>query len=86
MTQEEIQHEVCRTLADTFELDIDSIRPESRLLEDLDLDSIDAIDIAVKLQDVVGRRIKEDELHGMRTVGDVTALVTRCVDPQRLAA
>jgi acyl carrier protein len=41
------------------------------LAEDLDLDSIDAVDLVVKLQEMTGRKLKVDEFRSVRTVGDV---------------
>jgi len=76
MTQDEARRRIVEMMAQTFELEPAKITPESRLYEDLDLDSIDALDLVVKLQDLVHRRVTEDELRGLRTVGDVVALVT----------
>ena len=48
--------------------------PKSRarhLFEDLDLDSIDAVDLVVKLQDLTGRKFKPEEFKSVRTVGDI---------------
>ena len=42
-----------------------------KLFEDLDLDSIDAIDLMVKLQELTGRKMKPEEFKTVRTVGDV---------------
>ncbi|PIC97795.1 acyl carrier protein, partial [Sporosarcina sp. P29] len=47
--QETIYQEVCELLATLFELDPQEITPEARLYEDLDLDSIDAVDMIVHL-------------------------------------
>ncbi len=71
MTRTELFDRVTRTLAELFELDAGSITMESRLVEDLDLDSIDAIDLAVKMQELTGRRLEEDDLRRIRTVADI---------------
>ena len=52
-------------------------REDSLLRDDLDLDSIDAIDLAVKIQEITGARVDEAELRHVRTVGDVVDLITR---------
>lgn len=62
-------------MAETFELELDQIKPTSRLYEDLDLDSIDALDLVVKLQELTKRRVREDELRALRTVSDVVDMV-----------
>ncbi len=58
-------------LEQTFGLDPSRITRESRLSEDLDLDSIDAVDLAVKLQKASGTRIAPEVFKRVRTVGDV---------------
>jgi acyl carrier protein len=75
MTRDQIFQRVSQVLTETFELDGSRIRLETRLFDELDLDSIDAIDMAVKLQGMTGRRVAEAELRGIRTVGDVVDLI-----------
>ena len=58
-------------LEEMFEVPRDKIILEARLYEDLDLDSIDAVDLVVKLQEISGKRIKPDAFKAVRTVGDV---------------
>jgi acyl carrier protein len=58
-------------LEETFGLDRSRITLEARLVEDLDLDSIDAVDLAVKLQRSAGVRIAAEVFKRVRTVGDV---------------
>jgi acyl carrier protein len=77
MTREEIFIEVQKNLAEMFTLDASAITEESRLRDDLDLDSIDAIDLAVRLQDLTGKRVDETALREVRTVRDVVDLIDR---------
>ena len=81
MEREEIQARVIGMIAETFELDAAGITAESRLYEDLDLDSIDALDMVVKLQEFMNRRVNEGELRQLRTVGDVVDLVLEASVP-----
>ena len=75
MTRAEIYQRITGILVKTFELDPADIRPESRLFEDLDLDSIDAVDMFVELHEVTGRRIDPQAARNIRTVQDIVALV-----------
>lgn len=75
MTRAEIYNRIVGILVKSFELDPSDIRPESRLFEDLDLDSIDAIDMFVELHDVTGRRIDVAVARKIRTVDDIVNLV-----------
>jgi acyl carrier protein len=54
-----------------FEIPEGKITREARLYEDLDLDSIDAVDLMVKLQEITERKLKPEEFKTVRTVGDV---------------
>jgi acyl carrier protein len=62
-------------LIDSFELEAERITPAARLRDDLDLDSIDAIDLAVRLEEETGLKLADEELKGLRQVDDVVALV-----------
>lgn len=75
MTRAEIYNRIVGILVKSFELDPGDIRPESRLFEDLDLDSIDAIDMFVELHEVTGRRIDVQVARKIRTVEDIVNLV-----------
>ena len=75
MSREQIFGSVRDMMAETFELEMDRITLEARLYEDLDLDSIDALDMVVKLQEIIHRRVEEQELRALVTVGDVVSMV-----------
>ncbi len=62
-------------LEDLFEVPRTDITLEASLYEDLDLDSIDAVDLVIKLQEVTGAKVKPDEFKAVRTVGDVVESV-----------
>lgn len=75
MTQDEIYARIVEILSDSFELDPAEIKKESTLYEELDLDSIDAIDIFVQLRDVTGRRPDPTEARKVRTVQELIEFV-----------
>lgn len=77
MTRDEIFEQICTTLTENFEIEPSAIKPESRLIDDLGLDSIDAIDMAVRIQQMTNSRVEEDELKKLRTVDDTVNLVAR---------
>ncbi|MDW3778321.1 acyl carrier protein [Kluyvera cryocrescens] len=72
-----IYEEVSTLLVKLFELAPQDIRPDARLYEDLELDSIDAIDMIVHLQKKTGNKIKPEEFKAVRTVQDVVDAVER---------
>ncbi|MDP9127465.1 MAG: acyl carrier protein [Pseudomonadota bacterium] len=71
MTRNEILTQLQDILGELFEIPAEKVRPEAKLFEELDLDSIDAIDLVVKLQAMTGRRIAPQDFKNVRTVGDV---------------
>ena len=75
MMKSEIFERIREILVDTFELDSDDITMESHLFSDLDLDSIDAVDLVVKLQEYTDRKIDPTVFKSVRTVSDVVDAV-----------
>jgi acyl carrier protein len=80
MTKEEIFEEVRSILCREFEFSPDEVLPTSHLIDDLDLDSIDAIDLAVKLEERTGLDLEEKELRALRLVQDVVDVVYTHLD------
>jgi acyl carrier protein len=75
MTKEQILDSLRNLMVELFELKPEQIRLDAHLIDDLDLDSIDAIDMAVKLQDMTGKKIEEEKLKSIRTVSHVVDMV-----------
>jgi acyl carrier protein len=75
MTDEQILEKLKAILAEAFEIDPERVTPEASLFEELELDSIDAVDLAIKLQEMTGKRIKPEDFKTVRTVGDVVRTV-----------
>jgi acyl carrier protein len=75
MTPDEILAYLRQTIAELFEIEAAQIHAESTLFDELDLDSIDAVDLVAKLQQLTGSRIEEQAMRGVKTVGDLAALV-----------
>ncbi|MDA8230030.1 MAG: acyl carrier protein [Magnetospirillum sp.] len=71
MTRDEVFTKLSGYLQEMFEIPAERIAPDAKLFEDLDLDSIDAVDLVVKLQELTGKKIKPDQFKTVRTVGDV---------------
>lgn len=75
MTENEILERIRAIFNENFGIAPERVTPEAHLFEELDLDSIDAVDLAIKLQEMTGRRIKPEEFKSVRTVADVVAAV-----------
>ncbi|WP_448549439.1 acyl carrier protein [Thalassotalea fusca] len=70
-TKAEILDMLSDVLVEDFEIDRDDITEEANLYEDLDLDSIDAVDLVVRLRAITGKKIEPEVFKQVRTVGDV---------------
>ena len=77
MAKDEIFARVARVLEESFDLRPAQLRPDAHLIDDLDLDSIDAIDLVVSLEAETGLDVSEEELKSIRVVQDVVDLVHR---------
>jgi acyl carrier protein len=77
LTEDEIYSRLRNILKDSFEIEESRISPQANLFQDLNLDSIDGVDLAIKLQEMTGKRIKPEEFKSVRTVSDVVQTVQR---------
>lgn len=75
MNREEIFNQVQDVLVELTELDPREIQSETGLFDELGLDSIDAVDLVVKLQNLTNHKIQLEEFKKIRTVNDVVDAV-----------
>ena len=75
LNRDEVFNQVQDALVELFELDAGDIKPETQLYKELDLDSLDAVDLVVHLQKLTGKKIKPEEFKMVRTVNDVVDAV-----------
>jgi acyl carrier protein len=71
VSKSDIAEVLSKYLQDLFDLPTEKLVLTARLSDDLDLDSIDAVDLVVKLQEYTGRKISPSEFKSVRTIGDV---------------
>lgn len=83
MTRDEAFARIRALMVDLFDLDEAKVVPTARLVDDLDLDSIDAIDMVSKLHELTGRRLEEAALKSIRTVNDVVDLVVAQLEAKK---
>ncbi|MFF5863647.1 acyl carrier protein [Pseudomonas sp. NPDC012596] len=80
-TREDIYHILSDALVELFELDPTSISLQSNLYQDLEIDSIDAIDLLDHIKRQTGKKIAAEDFKSVRTVNDVVEAVFRLVNP-----
>ena len=80
-TEQQIFEELKRVLVETFEIEPERITPEARFYDDLDLDSIDAVDLLVTLRPFVGQKtISPNDFKQVRTIGDLTKVLEKIIN------
>lgn len=70
-SKEQIYAKLSEYLVSLFDIPEDDISMDANLADDLDLDSIDAVDLMVKIQELTGEKIPAEEFKTVRTVSDV---------------
>lgn len=79
-TREDIFDILRAALVELFELEPERISLESNLYQDLEIDSIDAVDLIDHIKRKTGKKIAADEFKSVRTVNDVVEAVYRLVN------
>ena len=79
-TQEEILKVVKDILVQDFECDAGMLSPEVRLVEFLDLDSIDAVDLIVRLQKIINKKVNPEDFKQIRTLQDIVVAIEKIVN------
>ena len=82
MSRDEILAQITVVLAGEFEIERAKLVPEARLFEDLDLDSIDAVDLVVRIQQQTSLKVKAEDFKSIRTLGDVADVIARLAAEQ----
>lgn len=77
--REEIVERVNKTLIDEFEVAETDLSPDKLLRDDLELDSLDAVDMIVALEKGFRFRVDEDEAKKIRTIGDIYEFVEKMI-------
>ena len=78
--REEILKAIKEIMVEMFEMDEQAITLEARLYEDLDFDSIDAVDMIVRLKEMTGKSVKPEDFKTARSIGDVVEAVYKMLN------
>lgn len=75
LTQEQVLQHLREWMEELFEIAPEDIQLDSNLYTDLDVDSIDAIDLVVKIKALTGQQVKPEDFKNVRTVEDVVKVI-----------
>ena len=70
---------VCKMLADQLGIPAESIKPESEVIKDLGADSLDVVELMMAIEDEYGVTLPDGEVEGIKTVGDIVAMLEKNV-------
>lgn len=80
-SKDEILTMLTELLVDEFEIPAEDINLEAELYEELDLDSIDAVDLVVRLREITGKKIAPESFKQVRTVRDIVEALAELALP-----
>ena len=84
-SREEIFTTLQEALVELFELDAERVTLEANLYQDLEIDSIDAVDLIDHIKRQTGKKIAAEQFKSVRTVGDVVDAVYQLVHTEAAA-
>jgi acyl carrier protein len=79
-SHDEVLQRIRTTLVELFELPSERIKPDARLFEDLEIDSIDVVDLMDEVQRHTGRKVSVEDFRSVRTVGDLAGVMQRLMN------
>src|SRR6476619_3760000 len=85
-TQEEIISGLAEIIEEVTGIEPSEVTPEKSFVDDLDIDSLSMVEIAVQTEDKYGVKIPDEDLAGLRTVGDVVAYIQKLEEENPEAA
>ena len=85
-TQEEIIAGLAEIIEEVTGIEPSEVTPEKSFVDDLDIDSLSMVEIAVQTEDKYGVKIPDEDLAGLRTVGDVVAYIQKLEEENPEAA
>jgi acyl carrier protein len=72
---EALLEDLRRLMGEQFEVPAEAVTPAARLVDDLDLDSLDGVTLALRLEDELGVALEEEDLQAMDTVASVIEII-----------
>ncbi len=77
MTNEEILGVLAEIVNEVAGVETNEITPDKSFVDDLDIDSLSMVEIAVQVEDRFGVKVPDDELANLKTVGDAVDYVAK---------
>ncbi|MCK4840962.1 MAG: acyl carrier protein [Methylococcales bacterium] len=78
--KDDILQVIKQIMLEMFEIEQDLVTLDAQLADDLDFDSIDAVDMIVKLKEITGKAVKPEDFKNAKTIGDVVDAVDKLIN------
>jgi acyl carrier protein len=85
-SKQDIFEQLRGVLHELFEIDPAQVTLDAHLYDDLEIDSIDTIDLILRLKEMTGRKIQPEQFRNVRTVGDAVAALEALLQQKPAAA
>jgi acyl carrier protein len=85
MSSADIIAQVNKAIANEFEIDMERMVPEADLMKDLELDSLDSVDLIAAMEKTFKVKCPEAEARKLRTLGEVHVFVQRLLSEHAAA-
>ena len=82
-TKEQVFERVFEVLQEQFEIDPAQIKREAKLRDDLDIDSIDAVDLMIELKSLTKKKMSLEDFQHVQTVGNVVDVVFAVIEQEQ---
>lgn len=70
--RERVKLDLIKIIAEELEIDPDSIKEDTSLQDDLEADSLEAINIGLAIEESFNIKMDDDTIHNFRTIRDIT--------------
>jgi acyl carrier protein len=76
-SQDEIVAAIAEIIEEVTGIEPSEVTPDKAFIDDLDIDSLSMVEIAVQLEDKYGVKVPDEDLAGLKTVGDAVGYIQK---------
>ncbi|TWS29524.1 acyl carrier protein [Tsukamurella conjunctivitidis] len=76
-SQDEIVAAIAEIIEEVTGIEPSEVTLNKAFIDDLDIDSLSMVEIAVQLEDKYGVKVPDEDLAGLKTVGDAVAYIQK---------
>jgi len=81
--EDDVYQQILSMLEELFDINTDQVSLQTSLYQDLDLDSIDAVDLVIELKKITGKKIQPDDFKSVRSIQDLVDAVMKLLNDSK---